>query len=218
MAPSASIKVTNALSAMALAMPSPKMLAVASTSRVPAERSLAEVGVKIWMTSLLAGRPSRRRRNENGDAHGRIVAQTGRLTHATTEISLCDQALMQVEKRDYYEILGLQRGCEGAEIKKAYRKLAMECHPDHHPGDHTAEARFKELAEAYQVLSDPQKRELYDQYGHAGPRAARASRASRASRTSCRSSPTFSAGASAASAVGGSAGRPSRPATTCRSR
>jgi molecular chaperone DnaJ len=77
---------------------------------------------------------------------------------------------MQVEKRDYYEILGLQRGCEGAEIKKAYRKLAMACHPDHHPGDHTAEERFKELAEAYQVLSDPQKRELYDQYGHAGPR------------------------------------------------
>lgn len=79
---------------------------------------------------------------------------------------------MHAEKRDYYEILGLQRGCEGAEIKKAYRKLAMECHPDHHPGDHTAEARFKELAEAYQVLSDPQKRELYDQYGHAGPRSA----------------------------------------------
>ena len=79
---------------------------------------------------------------------------------------------MQVEKRDYYEILGVQRGADGSEIKKAYRRLAMECHPDHHPGDHTAEARFKELAEAYQVLSDPQKRELYDQYGHAGPRGA----------------------------------------------
>ena len=79
---------------------------------------------------------------------------------------------MQVEKRDYYEILGLQRSCDGGEIKKAYRRLAMECHPDHHPGDHTAEERFKELAEAYQVLSDPQKRELYDQYGHAGPRGA----------------------------------------------
>ena len=79
---------------------------------------------------------------------------------------------MQVEKRDYYEILGVERTSDGAEIKKAYRKLAMQCHPDHHPGDHTAEARFKELAEAYQVLSDPQKRELYDQYGHAGPRGA----------------------------------------------
>ncbi|MGZ3406173.1 MAG: DnaJ domain-containing protein [Polyangia bacterium] len=70
---------------------------------------------------------------------------------------------MQSEKRDYYEILGVQRGTDAAEIKKAYRRLAMDCHPDHHPGDHTAEARFKELAEAYQVLSDPQKRELYDQ-------------------------------------------------------
>ncbi|HEX9101026.1 MAG TPA: molecular chaperone DnaJ [Polyangia bacterium] len=79
---------------------------------------------------------------------------------------------MQVEKRDYYEVLGVQRGADGSEIKKAYRRLAMECHPDHHPGDHTAEARFKELAEAYQVLSDPQKRELYDQYGHSGPRGA----------------------------------------------
>jgi molecular chaperone DnaJ len=79
---------------------------------------------------------------------------------------------MQSEKRDYYEILGVQRGTDAAEIKKAYRRLAMDCHPDHHPGDHTAEARFKELAEAYQVLSDPQKRELYDQYGHAGPRGA----------------------------------------------
>jgi molecular chaperone DnaJ len=79
---------------------------------------------------------------------------------------------MQVEKRDYYEVLGLRRDCEVTEIKKSYRKLAMECHPDHHPGDHTAEERFKELAEAYQVLSDPQKRELYDQYGHAGPRSA----------------------------------------------
>ncbi len=64
---------------------------------------------------------------------------------------------MQVEKRDYYEVLGLQRGCEGAEIKKAYRRLAMEYHPDRHPGDHTAEERFKELAEAYQVLSDPRE-------------------------------------------------------------
>jgi molecular chaperone DnaJ len=79
---------------------------------------------------------------------------------------------MQVEKRDYYEVLGVARSSEASEIKKAYRKLAMQCHPDHHPGDHTAEARFKELAEAYQVLSDPQKRELYDQYGHSGPRGA----------------------------------------------
>ena len=81
-------------------------------------------------------------------------------------------ATMQVEKRDYYEVLGVQRGAESGDIKKAYRRLAMECHPDHHPGDHTAEERFKELAEAYQVLSDPEKRQLYDRFGHQGPRSA----------------------------------------------
>jgi molecular chaperone DnaJ len=79
---------------------------------------------------------------------------------------------MQVDKRDYYEVLGVERGAEAGEIKKAYRRLAMECHPDHHPGDHTAEERFKELAEAYQVLSDPEKRQLYDRFGHQGPRQA----------------------------------------------
>jgi molecular chaperone DnaJ len=79
---------------------------------------------------------------------------------------------MQVEKRDYYEILGLQRGCEVGEVKKAYRRLAMEYHPDRNPGDHQAEERFKELAEAYQVLSDPEKRQLYDRFGHQGPRQA----------------------------------------------
>ena len=76
---------------------------------------------------------------------------------------------MQVEKRDYYEVLGLQRGCEVSEIKKSYRRLAMDHHPDRNPGDHAAEERFKELAEAYQILSDPERRELYDRYGHSGP-------------------------------------------------
>ena len=79
---------------------------------------------------------------------------------------------MRVEKRDYYEILGIQRDCDVGEIKKAYRRLAMEHHPDRNPGDHKAEERFKELAEAYQVLSDPEKRQLYDRYGHQGPRQA----------------------------------------------
>jgi molecular chaperone DnaJ len=79
---------------------------------------------------------------------------------------------MSVAKRDYYEVLGLQRGCEVAEIKKSYRRLAMEYHPDRNPGDKEAEDRFKELAEAYQVLSDSEKRDLYDRYGHAGPRQA----------------------------------------------
>jgi molecular chaperone DnaJ len=77
---------------------------------------------------------------------------------------------MEIEKRDYYEVLGVERNSDAGEIKKAYRRLAMQCHPDHHPGDHTAEARFKELSEAYGVLSDPEKRQLYDAYGHSGPR------------------------------------------------
>jgi len=73
-----------------------------------------------------------------------------------------------VNKRDYYEILEVHRNASETEIKKAYRRLALKCHPDKNPGDADAEARFKELSEAYAVLSDSQKRALYDQYGHAG--------------------------------------------------
>ncbi|MEA4894692.1 MAG: molecular chaperone DnaJ [Oscillospiraceae bacterium] len=71
------------------------------------------------------------------------------------------------EKRDYYEVLGLNKGAQESEIKKAYRTLAKENHPDLNPGDKEAEARFKEIAEAYAVLSDPEKKAKYDQYGHA---------------------------------------------------
>src|SRR3954464_10746458 len=71
-------------------------------------------------------------------------------------------------KRDYYEVLGIQRGASVDEIKKAYRKLAMKYHPDRNPGDKAAETSFKEAAEAYEVLSDDQKRGRYDQLGHAG--------------------------------------------------
>ena len=70
------------------------------------------------------------------------------------------------EKRDYYEVLGLQKGATDDEIKKAYRKLAKQYHPDLNPDNPEAEAKFKEINEANDVLSDPQKRAKYDQFGH----------------------------------------------------
>jgi molecular chaperone DnaJ len=70
-------------------------------------------------------------------------------------------------KRDYYAVLGVEKGASAEEIKKAYRKLAVKYHPDKNPGDKSAEERFKELGEAYEVLNDPQKRAGYDQFGHA---------------------------------------------------
>jgi molecular chaperone DnaJ len=71
-------------------------------------------------------------------------------------------------KRDYYEVLGVSRKSDDAEIKGNYRKLALKFHPDRNPGDKQAEESFKEAAEAYEVLRDPQKRNIYDQYGHQG--------------------------------------------------
>lgn len=73
-------------------------------------------------------------------------------------------------KRDYYEILGISKNADAGEIKKAYRKLALKYHPDKNPDDKEAEERFKEAAEAYEVLSDPKKRQMYDQFGHEGMR------------------------------------------------
>ena len=72
------------------------------------------------------------------------------------------------EKRDYYEVLGLKKGAGEDEIKKAFRKMAMKYHPDKNPGDKTAEEKFKEVNEAYSVLSDPEKKSKYDRFGHAG--------------------------------------------------
>ena len=71
-------------------------------------------------------------------------------------------------KRDYYEVFRIDRNASDEDIKKAYRKLAMEYHPDRNPGNKEAEEKFKEAAEAYEVLSNPEKRQLYDQYGHNG--------------------------------------------------
>src|SRR5687767_11380515 len=69
-------------------------------------------------------------------------------------------------KRDYYEALGVSRGCDDKALKCAFRKLAMECHPDRNGGDTKSEHRFKEINEAYEVLKDPQKRAAYDRFGH----------------------------------------------------
>lgn len=73
-----------------------------------------------------------------------------------------------MSKRDYYEILGVNKGADSKTIKKAYRKLAVKYHPDKNPGDNAAEEKFKSAAEAYDVLSNPEKKQRYDQYGHAG--------------------------------------------------
>ena len=75
-------------------------------------------------------------------------------------------------KRDFYEVLGVSRDVAEGDIKKAYRRLAMKFHPDRNPDDADAEAQFKEAKEAYEILSDPQKRAAYDQFGHAGVDAA----------------------------------------------
>jgi len=74
-------------------------------------------------------------------------------------------------QRDYYEILGVNRQTDALEIKKAYRRLAVKYHPDKNPGDPEAEEKFKELAEAFEVLSNDRKRQVYDQFGHDGLKA-----------------------------------------------
>ena len=73
-----------------------------------------------------------------------------------------------MSKRDYYEVLGVSRNASAQELKKAFKKLAMKYHPDRNPDDESAAEKFKEAAEAYEILSDPEKKSTYDQFGHAG--------------------------------------------------
>ena len=77
-----------------------------------------------------------------------------------------------MEFKDYYKTLGVTKASSEKDLKQAYRKLARKHHPDVNPGDKKAEDRFKDCAEAFEVLSDPEKRRLYDQFGHEGPRGA----------------------------------------------
>ena len=77
------------------------------------------------------------------------------------------KVIVMAGKRDYYEVLGVSRNADEKEIKKAYRKLAKKYHPDMNPGDQQAEQKFKEITEAYTILTDPEKKKLYDQFGHA---------------------------------------------------
>jgi molecular chaperone DnaJ len=115
-----------------------------------------------------------------------------------------------VSKLDYYEVLGVSRDANDQELKTAYRKLAMQFHPDRNPGDAEAEEKFKECSEAYQVLTDAQKRAAYDRYGHAGLSGAAGGGMARlpARRTSATSSAIFSARCStSAAATGGLRGR-----------
>lgn len=87
---------------------------------------------------------------------------------AAASTTIRNLSITDMEKRDYYEVLGVAKTATADEIKKAYRKKAIQYHPDKNPGDKEAEEKFKEAAEAYEVLSDPQKRQRYDQFGHAG--------------------------------------------------
>src|SRR5712664_4364030 len=85
----------------------------------------------------------------------------------TVERDFRDMATANVTKVDYYDVLSVSRDASDSELKTAYRKLAMQYHPDRNPGDAASEEKFKECSEAYSVLSDPEKRAAYDRYGHA---------------------------------------------------
>src|SRR5690348_9849689 len=95
-------------------------------------------------------------------------AACGVATPCYAASGLRNEGPMAGSKRDCYEVLGVARDCDDEDIKKAYRKLAFEYHPDRNAGDETAGEKFKEATEAFEVLRDPDKRARYDRYGHAG--------------------------------------------------
>ena len=109
---------------------------------------------------------------------------------------------MTTTPHDLYEVLGVARDATADQIKSAYRKLALNHHPDRNPGNSEAEQRFREAAEAYSVLSDPEKRSRYDRYGHEGTQGVPADSTRTPSSTSPTSSATSSAWAPAAGAAG----------------
>ena len=116
---------------------------------------------------------------------------------------------MATVKRDYYEVLGVPRDCTPEQLKVAYRKLAMQYHPDRNNGDKAAEEQFKEVGEAYSVLSDPQKRQRYDAFGHVADGRTPTSATSRSTRHSISST-------CSSAAAGAGAHTPVRNAvTTC---
>jgi len=90
------------------------------------------------------------------------------LSAYTPSVAITGKSDLSMAKRDYYEILGISKDASASELKKAYRRIAMKHHPDRNPGDKASEDKFKEASEAYEILSDPQKRAAYDQFGHAG--------------------------------------------------
>src|SRR5213593_1900395 len=119
-----------------------------------------------------AGRAARRGRPDGNrvksqSLQGRAGARAG-VPGRRPIVSGPVQGRAVLKKRDYYEVLGVGREAGEAEIKKAYRQLAMKHHPDRNPGDKNAEEKFKEAAEAYAVLADTDRRARYDRFGHAG--------------------------------------------------
>src|SRR5437588_189480 len=122
---------------------------------------MASSATRNWEPRLSSARSRSRRRPSRQKVAG------GAVPPLATCILWLESMRMAASKRDYYEVLGVTRDADAEQIKRAYRRLAMQYHPDRNAGDPEAEALFKEAAEAYEVLHDDAKRQRYDRYGHA---------------------------------------------------